>query len=78
MVKVAPLALHLLMCFAQQGYRLAPPVAALLASGDATLRRFQRSFRFAIPARSKDTCAVRERGERLYPKVYARLLARCG
>jgi hypothetical protein len=58
MVKVPPLALHLLMRFGQQCYRLAPPIAALLASGDATLRRFQRSFRFAIPARSEDTCAV--------------------
>jgi hypothetical protein len=45
MVKVPPLALHLLMRFGQQCYRLAPPVAALLASG----RRDVAPFSALVP-----------------------------
>src|SRR5262249_19060242 len=55
-----------------------PSVTPLLATRDTTWRRFQRPFRLAIPAGMEDACAIRERGERLDPQIYARLASSDG
>jgi hypothetical protein len=60
-VKVLPLASRRLMCFRHKHNRLAAAVAAFLASRYPSLGGFQRSFRLAIPARMKNTCAIGER-----------------
>src|SRR5262249_45502266 len=48
------------------------------AARDPPLRCFEGALRLAIPPRMKDAHAIRERGERLDPQVYARLLSRSG
>ena len=78
MMKILPLALHLLMRLGEQSDRLASAVAPLLAPRDPALRFFQRTLGFAIPARRKDACAISECRERLYPQVYARFLSSGG
>ncbi len=74
MVEVLSPATHSLMRPGQQGDRLAPAMAALLTSGYSALRRFERAFGFAIPARLEDARAIGEGGERFYAKINPSLL----
>jgi hypothetical protein len=78
MVKVLPLATHLLMRFRQQLHCLATPTTAFPATRDAPLRGFQRAFGFAIPARMEDACAARQRSEGLNAKDDAGFLSSSG
>jgi hypothetical protein len=68
MVKVLPLAAHLLLRLGEQAHRLAASVAAFLATGDTTLRCLECAFGFAIPARREDASSIEEGGERLNPR----------
>jgi hypothetical protein len=74
MVKVPPLAAHLLMRFRQQCNRFPTAVAAFLATRDPALGGFQRTLRLVIPAGMEDARAVGQSGKGFDSKVYPRLL----
>ena len=75
-VKVLPLALNFLMRLGEQGDRLAPPLAAFLASGYPALRGFQRALGFAIPAGGEDACPIRKSRKGLNAQIDASFLPR--
>jgi hypothetical protein len=70
-----PLAAHFLIRFRKQRGGSVSPFTAFLVTRRPTLRCLPCSLGFAMPTGMEDARASRERGERLYAKVYPRLLS---
>ena len=67
-----------LMRLGQQGDRLAPAIAPLLAPRDPALGRFQRTLGLAIPAGMRRCVSIGQGGKGFQPKVNAGFLSGCG
>jgi hypothetical protein len=75
-VKILPLALHILVRFRQQFHGFAAPVAALLAARHPPLAATQIRLSLPVTARVVEHGAIRQRGERYQAEVDPGPLAR--